>query len=111
MARGRKIELDIGANIDAGWHRVDDVDLKETGEILEPKTSFLVFKREKRRGKTVTLVGPFQLSKTDASVVLSNVKKKLGCGGSYKGPWMEFQGECQKSLRSILEAEGFGFKH
>jgi translation initiation factor 1 len=43
--------------------------------------------------------------------VLKRLKKKLGSGGSYKAPWMEFQGECADSLRGLLEAEGFRFKY
>ncbi len=110
MARGIKLDLNIGAKIDDGWSQVQEVSKKVSNEILEPQKHFLVFKREKRRGKVVTLVGPFQLKKEDASAVLKKVKKKLGCGGSYKESWMEFQGELQAKLKAVLENENFRFK-
>ena len=112
MSRGKKLDIFIGADIDDSWAEVQ-TPRKTTlsSEILEPSKHFLVFKKEKRRGKTVTLVGLFQLSKEDATKELKSLKKKLGCGGSYKEQWMEFQGELQKKLRELLEADGFRFKH
>ncbi len=110
MARGKKIDLDIGANIDTGWSQIHDVTKENLQEIIEPKQHVLVFQREKRRGKTVSIVGPFQLNKAEVSALLKTIKKRLGCGGSYKAPWMEFQGDIQESLRALLESKGFRFK-
>ncbi len=111
MGRGKKLDLFIGADIDDGWAEVQSP-RKTTisNEILEPSKHFLKFQREKRRGKVVTLVGEFQLSKEDANAVLKILKKKIGCGGSYKNNWMEFQGELQEKLRELLQTEGFRFK-
>ncbi len=111
MARGIKLDLNIGAKIDDDWSQVQEVSKKVSNEILEPQKHFLVFKREKRRGKVVTIVGPFQLAKENAFAVLKKVKKKLGCGGSYKEHWMEFQGELQVKLKAVLQNENFRFKH
>jgi translation initiation factor 1 len=58
----------------------------------------------------VTLVGPFSLSQEDILNVLKKVKKKLGCGGSYKESWMEFQGELQEKPAVILQEEHFRFR-
>jgi len=111
MARGTKLDLNIGANFSDGWAEVQTPTVKKiSNEILEPEKHFLHFKREKRRGKVVTLVGPFQLKKQEATEVLKKLKKKLGCGGSYKEHFMEFQGELQQKLKELLEAEGFRFK-
>ncbi len=111
MARGKKLDLFVGADLGDGWAQVETgSSQREAGEILAPEKHFLVFKREKRRGKVVTLVGPFSLEKETAKALLGRVKKKLGSGGSYKAPWMEFQGECEGRLRDILEPEGFRFK-
>lgn len=112
MGRGKKLDLFIGADIDDGWTELQSP-RKTTisNEILEPSKHFLKFQREKRRGKVVTLVGEFQLSKEDASAVLKLLKKKIGCGGSYKENWMEFQGELQDKLRELLKGEGFRFKN
>lgn len=112
MSRGKKLDLFIGAEITDGWAQVESPrKTKVSNEILEPSKHFLKFKREKRRGKVVTLVGEFQLSKEDANTTLKLLKKKIGCGGSYKEHWMEFQGELQEKLKELLKAEGFRFKN
>ena len=110
MSRGKKLDLFIGTDLGDGWSQVREAPQKETTEILEPGKHMLVFKKEKRRGKTVTLVGPFQLAKTEAEAVLKRVKKQLGSRGSYKAPWMEFQGECADRVGTLLQAEGFRLK-
>ncbi|MCK4875137.1 MAG: translation initiation factor [Sulfurimonas sp.] len=112
MSRGKKLDIFIGADIDDGWAEVQTPrKTSVSNEILEPSKHFLFFKKEKRRGKTVTLVGEFQLPKTDAATTLKTLKKKLGCGGSFKDGWMEFQGELKDKLRPLLINEGFRFKH
>ncbi len=112
MSRGKKLDLFIGANINDGWAEVQ-TPRKSTisNEILEPSKHFLKFKKEKRRGKTVTLVGEFQLTKEDALTTLKTIQKKLGCGGSFKDGWMEFQGELKDKLKALLIDEGFRFKN
>jgi len=111
MSRGKKLDLFIGANIEDGWAEVQSPQKsKISKEILEPQKHFLVFKREKRRGKVVTLVGEFHLSKEDATKLLKSLKKRIGCAGSYKNNFMEFQGETQQKLKEFLEKDGFRFK-
>jgi translation initiation factor 1 len=112
MSRGKKLDFFIGADIDDSWAEVQSPrKSKISNEILEPSKHFLVFKKEKRRGKTVTLVGEFHMPKEDVAVTLKTLKKKLGCGGSYKNGWMEFQGELKDKLKELLTLEGFRFKH
>jgi len=110
MSRGKKVDLFIGADLGSGWAQVQEREAETPGELLSPSKHLLVFKREKRRGKSVTLVGPFALEKSEAEALLKTLKKKLGSGGSYNAPWMEFQGECSEKLRALLEAETFRFK-
>ena len=110
MSRGEKLDLFIGSDLGSGWAKVEEAKPAMAAGILAPQKHLLVFKREKRRGKTVTLVGPFALETGEAEDVLKRLKKKLGSGGSYKAPWMEFQGECSAKLRTLLEEETFRFK-
>jgi len=111
MSRGKKLDIFIGAEINDGWAEVQSKrKTKISNEIIEPSKHFLVFKKEKRRGKTVTLVGEFHMPKVDAAVLLKTLKKKLGCGGNYKDNWMEFQGELKDKLRELLLKEGFKFR-
>ena len=111
MSRGKKLDIFIGADIDDSWAEVQSP-RKSTlaNEILEPAKHSLHFAKEKRRGKTVTLVGAFFLEDKEAKTTLKILKKKLGCGGSYKDNYMEFQGELKEKLRPLLVAMAFRFK-
>lgn len=112
MSRGKKLDLFIGADIDDSWAQVQSPRKSAIAdEEMEPNKHFLHFAKEKRRGKTVTLVGEFFLSKTDANATLKILKKKLGCGGSYKDSYMEFQGELKEKLRPLLIELNFRFKN
>jgi translation initiation factor 1 len=112
MSRGKKLDIFIGADIDDGWSEIQSVrKTKISNEILEPSKHFLVFKKEKRRGKVVTLVGEFHMPKDELNNTLKNLKKKLGCGGTYKEGYMEFQGELQEKLKEALKDKGFRFKN
>ncbi len=112
MSRGKKLDIFIGADIKDGWTEVQTPKkIKKSNALLEPQKHQLFFKKEKRRGKTVTLVGEFALSKEDASSLLKKLKKKLGCGGRYKEEWMEFQGDVKERLRELLIEDSFRFRH
>lgn len=111
MARGKKLDLNIGANFeDDSWAVVEQKKVTPKLEIMEPNKHQLHFRREKRRGKVVTLVGPFGLEKSEAAAIVKKLKKKLGCGGGFSDGFMEFQGEMQEKLRSELSGLGFRFK-
>jgi translation initiation factor 1 len=112
MSRGKKLDIFIGAEIQEGWAQVESPRYTAVSdEILEPNKHFLFFKKEKRRGKTVTLVGEFHVSQNKAEDLLKNLKKKLGCGGTLKDGWMEFQGELKDKLRDLLSEYNFRFKN
>jgi len=108
MSRGVRLDLAIGASFEDGWSVVEE-EKKSTLELKEPKKHRLVFRREKRRGKVVTLVGEFFLEKKEAQKILKKLKTTLACGGSFKDGWMEFQGEVQEKLKTALRNEGFSF--
>lgn len=111
MSRGKKLDLFIGAEINDSWAEIESPrKSKISNEILEPSKHQLFFSKEKRRGKVVTLVGEFFLSKNDTTVILKILKKKLGCGGVYKDNFMEFQGDSKDKIRPLLVDEGFKFK-
>ena len=111
MARGTKLDIFIGADIKDEWAEIKtSKKTTPSKEIQEASKHFLIFKKEKRRGKTVTIVGEFSLNKSDASALLKQLKKKLGCGGTYKDNWMEFQGELKEKLRPLLVDAQFRFK-
>lgn len=110
MSRGTKLSLDLGASWNEGWSMETE---PKTSELtpLDPSAHKLVFQKEKRKGKPVTLAGPFSFSDTEAQKVLSLLKKSLACGGAYKEGWMEFQGDIAPKVREQLEKIGFKFKN
>lgn len=110
MAKGEKLSLDLGASWGEGWQLEEEKSVKVL-TILEPSAHRLVFQKEKRKGKVVTLVGAFNLSEEDAQKTLSTLKKSLACGGAYKEGWMEFQGDIAPKVREQLEKIGFRFKN
>jgi translation initiation factor 1 len=109
VSRGTKLSLDLGASWGEGWS-LEENKTSKTLTILEPSAHRLVFQKEKRKGKVVTLVGPFNLDEEDAQKTLSALKKSLACGGAYKEGWMEFQGDIAPKVREQLDKLGFRFK-
>jgi len=110
VSRGKKLDLGIGASFDDDWAVIEES--KPTSNTLKsPKQHTLVFKKEKRRGKTVTLVGEFFLEKQEAQKLLKKLKTSLACGGSFKDGWMEFQGEVREKLKELLQKENYKFKN
>ncbi|MDY0117944.1 MAG: translation initiation factor [Sulfurimonadaceae bacterium] len=110
MPRGKKLDLFIGAEIEEGCSLVVPRQSTIHEDILAPNKHDLFFKKEKRNGKTITLVGEFYLDDNLAQTMLKDFKKKLGCGGAYKDGWMEFQGEIRPRLRELLVDLEFRFK-
>jgi translation initiation factor 1 len=110
VSRGTKLSLDLGASWNEGWSLEEEKTAK-VFTIIEPSAHRLVFQKEKRKGKVVTLVGPFSLSEEDAQKALSTLKKSLACGGAYKEGWMEFQGDIAPKVRDNLEKMYFKFKN
>lgn len=83
--------------------------VKDT-QILSQKEHQLVFTFEKRKGKPVTLVGKFQISENGKKEVLKLLKKKLACGGSINGEWIEIQGDKKEQIITVLEANNWKFR-
>lgn len=109
MSKGIKLSLDIGSTWNEGWS-LEAQEKPKSLVIEEPSKHALVLQKEKRRGKAVSLVGPFYLGDEDAQKTLSILKKRLACGGAYKEGWMEFQGDIGPKIRDALEALTFRFK-
>lgn len=110
MAKGKKLDLSIGASWEDDWQEVDGKKVLHKKEILAPEKHFLHFKFEKRKGKPVTLVGPFSIPKDAMPLLVKKIKKSLGSGGKVSEEFLEFQGDCKERVKALLEKEGYRFK-
>ncbi len=105
--------LEMGAKFDDGWsadNKNKEVEKGGSVEALPPEKHRLWFRREKRRGKWVSIVGPFSLGKKESAALLKRLKKRLGTGGTVREDTLEFQGDIVERLKEALQAEGFGIR-
>ncbi|MDQ7085598.1 MAG: translation initiation factor [Sulfurovum sp.] len=100
-------------SIQEGWTSTNKDKPSKTAETTskEPQQHQLYFSKEKRRGKVVTIVQPFHLSKADLSTLLKILKKKLGTGGTLKENRLEFQGDTPTQIQAQLMLLDYSFKH
>ena len=112
----RKNLFEMGTNFgedgDGGWSsdNKDKPDTRTPRQTRKPNKHQLHFAKEKRRGKTVTIVKPFYLEKTELQTLLKTLKKKLGTGGTIKDNTLEFQGDIPSKVRVVLEVLDYTFK-
>ncbi|MDX1809650.1 MAG: translation initiation factor [Sulfurospirillaceae bacterium] len=104
-------EIGSSLNHDKDWSFEKDDKKTKNKEIKARHEHSLVFKIEKRRGKSVSLVGEFFIDTNELKELCKNFKKILGTGGTSKDGWMEFQGDCQQKLKELVKKEGFRTKN
>ena len=63
--------------------------------------------RKGRAGKTATIVSGFTLADDEVSRIASQLKQKLGKGGSARGGEILIQGDCREAVVDALRAMGF----
>lgn len=63
-----------------------------------------------RGGKRVLLVKGLPLTESDMKLLATELKKKLGCGGTYKDGSIEIQSEKPEVLVKLLQDKGFKAK-
>ncbi|HIP46046.1 MAG TPA: translation initiation factor [Campylobacterales bacterium] len=102
--------FEMGANFEDGWSADNHAKMKSSQEIKAYDKHQLIFAKEKRKGKTVTIVKPFYLEKKELQSLLKTLKKKLATGGSIKEESLEFQGEVKEVLTKELKSLGFKIK-
>lgn len=108
----KKNLFEMGAKFDDDWS-ADNRPKKQKNALHEtkpPEKHHLHFAREKRRGKTVTIVKPFYLEKKALQSLLKTLKKRVGTGGTVKEDMLEFQGEVEEKVRAVLTEMGYRFK-
>lgn len=69
-------------------------------------TGQVKMRREKRRGKSLTVVFETRMSKTTLQAFLKEIRKSCGAGGTVKGDTLEIQGEHRDKVQDLFEAQG-----
>ena len=112
----KKNLFEMGTDLGKGWTSDNKEPLPAASasscqNILTPQQHRLYCSKEKRRGKTVTIVQPFCLEKEVLRSLLKKLKRRLGTGGTAKGQHLEFQGDISGLLRKQLLSMGYRFKN
>jgi len=104
--------FEMGADLGEGWEADNKKKPKKEDktEVKLPQEHKLYLAKEKRRGKAVTIVKPFHLSKDELQTLLKKLKKKLGCGGTLKENSLELQGDIPDQVRTYLRELGYRFR-
>ena len=98
----KKNLFEMGAKFEDGWSS-DNKEKKKNEKIVikKPNEHRLVFAKERRRGKIVTIIKPFFLDKKDFKELLAKIKKALNSGGTIKQNTIELQGEVKEKAKGI----------
>jgi len=110
MVHKNLFEMGSKLDFDKSWDVEKSPSQNKIKETKARNQHALVFKKEKRRGKIVSLVGEFFIPNAEIKALCKVFKKQLGTGGTSKEGWMEFQGECQEKLKQLLKQQGFRTK-
>ncbi len=108
----KKNLFEMGADLGEGWSSDNKQTTKNDSksQTKTPQEHRLYLAKEKRRGKSITIVKPFMLAKKDLQVLLKKLKKKLGTGGTIKEDTLEFQGDIPEQLQAALEEMQYRFR-
>ncbi len=106
------MELFIGAKLDELplSKQGKNEEIKTTKDILPKSKHALSVRFEKRKGKPVSLIGPFMLQEKELKALVKKLKSSLACGGSIEDEWILLQGDVRQKMKKILQDLGFGFK-
>lgn len=80
------------------------------GKILLPKDQPARVRREKRRGKFVTVVSGLDPHATDLGALVKVLKSKLATGGTAKDGELELQGDHRDTVVAFLKEKGYPAK-
>ena len=108
----KKNLFEMGTDLGEGWSSDNKQTTKNdsTVETKTPQEHRLYLAKEKRRGKTVTIVKPFMLAKKELQALLKTLKKRLGTGGTIREDALEFQGDIPQQLQTALEEMQYRFR-
>ncbi len=80
------------------------------GRLLPPKLQPARVRREKRRGKVVTVIGGLDPAATDLAALMKELRTSLGTGGTIADGEIEVQGDHRDKVLANLIAKGYPAK-
>lgn len=72
-----------------------------------PKKANIFYERKGRGGKEVTIIADTTLGDDELLALASDLKKRLGTGGSCRGGEILIQGDRRKAVSDFLRSSGF----
>ncbi len=72
-----------------------------------PKKANIFYERKGRGGKEVTIIADTTLGDNELLALASDLKKRLGTGGSCRGGEILIQGDRRKAVSDFLRSSGF----
>lgn len=82
----------------------------DQGKLHDPAQWPARVRREKSRGKYLTIASGLGLREQDQKALLAHLKSKLGVGGSLKDNELTLQGDHRDKLVELLKAQGYPAK-
>lgn len=87
---------------------------EDTSSTTYQKTSHpalhILIDRKGRKGKTATIIEGFTLDDDEVDAIASELKRKIGTGGSARGGEILLQGDWREKAAAILRDKGFKVK-
>ncbi|MCD6402959.1 MAG: translation initiation factor [Candidatus Aenigmarchaeota archaeon] len=80
-------------------------DLCICGTIEREEQRIKILTTKRRYGKTVTIIDG--LDETSGKDIMKQLKRKLGCGGTFKNGKVELQGDHKKKVKDFLLKMGY----
>lgn len=79
-------------------------------ESTEPQTLHIILDKKGRKGKMATIIEGFTLTDEEVAEIASELKRKIGTGGSSRDGEILLQGDWRGRAAELLRARGFKVK-
>lgn len=86
---------------------IPDDSVSSSEQIGKKEVIHVVIEKKGRKGKTATIAEGFMCDDDELQEIASELKRKLGVGGSARGGEILIQGECRERLSGLLRSLGY----
>lgn len=98
----------MAGGLPAGDHHAEEQNPPEV-PTLEGNLRVLL-DRKGRKGKTATIIEGFEVSDEEVQAIASELKRKIGTGGSARGGEILLQGDWRSKAAELLRKKGYKVK-